>query len=131
MGCCSALMLSSAIVSGKGRTTASKPRSTALIMFVLKVGDSAKARKGTGEDRVRSLFRLVDEEWAGARIHTGLSSGEGLIWEVLNPITKTVKEGKGAAATMVEETVDPGVSDKRLLASESEFAGTLRTMRRE
>jgi hypothetical protein len=100
-------------------------------LFVLKVGDSAKARKGTGEDRVRSIFRHVDEDWAGTRIHTGLSSGEGLIWEVRNPVIKKVKEGKGAHAQMVEETIDPGVDDKRLLIIESEFAGTLRTMRRE
>jgi len=100
-------------------------------LFVLKVGDSAKARKGTGEDRVRSLFRSVDDEWTGRRLHTGLSSGEGVIWEVRDPITKLVKEGKGASATMVEETVDAGVDDKRLLVIESEFAGALRVMQRE
>src|SRR5437763_830536 len=48
-------------------------------LFVLKVGDSAKARKGTGEDRVLSFFRHVDEEWTRKRRHTGLSSGEGVI----------------------------------------------------
>src|SRR5712692_6178656 len=51
-------------------------------LFVVKVGDSAKARKGTGEDRVRSFFRHVDDDWASQRVHTGLSSGEGVIWEV-------------------------------------------------
>jgi hypothetical protein len=100
-------------------------------LFVLKVGDSAKARKGTGEDRVLSFFRHVDEDWARKRRHTGLSSGEGVIWEVRNPVTKLVKEGKGANATMVEETVDAGVDDKRLLIVESEFAGVLRVMQRE
>lgn len=44
-----------------------------LNLFVLKVGDSSKARKGTGEGRVLSLFRNVDEEWASRRLHTGLS----------------------------------------------------------
>jgi hypothetical protein len=39
-------------------------------LFVVKVGDSAKARKGTGEDRVLSFFRNVDEEWAGRRVHS-------------------------------------------------------------
>src|SRR3954451_9402831 len=75
-------------------------------LFVLKVGDSAKARKGTGEDRTFSLFRHVDERWAERRIHTGLSSGEGVIWEVRNPTIKMVSEGKGEAAVMVEQTVD-------------------------
>jgi hypothetical protein len=100
-------------------------------LYVLKVGDSSKARKGTGEDRVLSLFRNVDEEWTGRRIHTGLSSGEGVIWEVRDRITKMVKDGKGPNANMVEEIVDYGVSDKRLLVIESEFAGALRVMHRE
>ena len=80
---------------------------------MLKIGDSAKARKGTGEDRVRSLFRHVDEQWTSRRLHTGLSSGEGVIWEVRDPITKMVKEGKGASAQMVEETVDAGAREGR------------------
>jgi hypothetical protein len=102
-----------------------------LNLYVLKIGDSSKARKGTGEDRVRSLFRHVDEEWESRRLHTGLSSGEGVIWEVRDPITKLVKEGKGAAAPMVQQTVDEGVSDKRLMIIESEFSGALRVMQRE
>ena len=102
-----------------------------LNLFVLKIGDSAKARKGTGEDRVLSLFRHVDQRWASRRLHTGLSSGEGVIWEVRDPIIKMVKEGKGASAAMVEEIVDAGIEDRRLLVIESEFAGALRAMQRE
>jgi hypothetical protein len=90
-----------------------------LNLFVLKVGDSSKARKGTGEGRVLSLFRNVDEEWASRRLHTGLSSGEGVIWEVRDQIIKMAKEGKGAGASLVEEVVDHGVPDKRLLVIES------------
>ena len=100
-------------------------------LFVLKVGDSAKARKGTGEDRTSFLFRHVDEKWADRRIHTGLSSGEGVIWEVRDPVVKMVRDGKGANAALIEETVDAGVDDKRLLIVESEFAGALRAMQRE
>jgi hypothetical protein len=98
-------------------------------LFVVKVGDSSKARKGTGEDRVLSFFRHVDDEWAGRRVHTGLSSGEGVIWEVRDPITKLVKDRKSGVS--VEETVDHGVSDKRLMIIESEFAGALQVMKRE
>ena len=92
-------------------------------LFVLQVGDTAKARKGTGADRVRQLFRSVDEEWVSRRVHTGLSSGEGVIWEVRDPIFKRVKG--------VEEETDAGVKDKRLMILESEFAGALRVMQRE
>jgi hypothetical protein len=98
-------------------------------LFILKVGDSAKARKGTGEDRVLALFRDVDEEWTRHRVHTGLSSGEGVIWEVRNPIKKTATDKK--TGEMVEEVIDAGISDKRLLVIESEFAGALRVMGRE
>lgn len=55
-------------------------------LFVLQVGDTAKARKGTGADRIRQLFRFVDPDWSAQRIHTGLSSGEGVIWEVRDEI---------------------------------------------
>ena len=98
-------------------------------LFVVKVGDSSKARKGTGEDRVLSFFRHVDDEWTGHRVHTGLSSGEGVIWEVRDPIIKLAKDRKSGAT--VEEVIDQGVSDKRLMIIESEFAGALRVMQRE
>jgi hypothetical protein len=92
-------------------------------LFVLQVGDTSKARKGTGWDRIRQLFRFVDPVWFERRLHTGLSSGEGVIWEVRDPIIKRVK-GE-------EETVDDGITDKRLMIVETEFAGALRVMRRE
>src|SRR5438477_1807557 len=97
-------------------------------LFVVKVGDSSKARKGS-EDRVLSFFRHVDDEWTGRRVHTGLSSGEGVIWEVRDSITKLAKDRKSGVT--VEEVIDQGVSDKRLMIIESEFAGALRVMQRE
>jgi hypothetical protein len=100
-------------------------------IFVLQVGDTAKARKGTGADRVRQLFRYVDPDWANKRVHTGLSSGEGVIWEVRDPITKLTREGKGDDAEIFEQLIDAGVADKRLLILESEMAGALRVMQRE
>jgi hypothetical protein len=93
------------------------------IFDALFVGATSKARKGTGDGRVRQVFALADPDWYRHRIQSGLSSGEGLIWEVRDPITKTVK---GA-----EEVVDEGVPDKRLLVVQSEFAGVLQAIRRE
>jgi hypothetical protein len=55
-------------------------------------------------------------------ISSGLSTGEGLIWAVRDPIYK-MKGGK-----QVEE--DPGVSDKRHLFDEREFFNTLTVMTR-
>jgi hypothetical protein len=44
---------------------------------------------------------------------------------------RLVRDGKGANAVMVEETVDAGVADKRLLVIESEFSGALHAMQRD
>ena len=44
-----------------------------------------------------------------ARVHAGLSTGEGLIWAVRDP-----------------SGPDPGAADKRLLAVETEFASVLK-----
>ena len=52
------------------------------------------------------------------RVKTGLSSGEGLIGEVRDPVMDGAK------------VIDPGVEDKRLLVLEPEFAGALTMMRR-
>ncbi|MCI0825302.1 MAG: hypothetical protein J4N90_11165, partial [Chloroflexi bacterium] len=62
-----------------------------------------------------------------------MSSGEGLIWAVRDPIEKTdpVKE-KGRHTGAYETTIiDQGVTDKRLLVYEPEFASVLRVMSRD
>ncbi len=51
-------------------------------IFTVLVGNTSKGRKGTAWGHVRSLFEQLDSEWAGRRIHGGLTSGEGLIWSV-------------------------------------------------
>jgi hypothetical protein len=73
-------------------------------LFVIQVGDTSKARKGTGVGRIRQLFKFIDPEWDAGRVRNALSSGEGVIWEVRDPITK-LKDG-------VEETIDAGIADK-------------------
>src|SRR5262249_47756246 len=88
------------------------------------VGDTSKARKGTSWGHVDRLFKLADGEaahegWSG-RIVTGLSSGEGLIWDVRDPGGKDVN-GES----------DPGVDDKRRVVVDGEFAATLKMLGRE
>jgi hypothetical protein len=101
-------------------------------LFAAIVGVSSKGRKGTAWNHVRRVLEAIDSEWAGRRIQSGLSSGEGLIWGVRDPIEKQepVRDKKRIVdyQTVVE---DPGVSDKRLLVVESELAATLRVMARE
>lgn len=92
--------------------------------FALLVGETSKGRKGTSAGHVRRLFEAVDSAWTGDRIQCGLSSGEGLVWAVRDPITKPGKDG-------AIELVDPGEPDRRLLALESEFASTLHAIERQ
>src|SRR5262249_44990302 len=78
-----------------------------------------KGRKGTSLGRVRAVVKVADETWAGDRIKGGLSSGEGLINEVRDERQEWDNKEKRF------EVVDPGVTDKRLMVVEPEFAGLL------
>lgn len=101
-------------------------------LFGVMVGASAKGRKGSSWGHIENLFRAVDSEWVESCIHTGLSSGEGLIWVVRDAIEKTVPiKEKSRIVGHQQEMVDPGISDKRALILESEFASTLKVMGRE
>jgi hypothetical protein len=105
-------------------------------LYVVIVGDTSKARKGTSFGQARRLVEMADPEWKG-RVHSGLSSGEGLIWQVRDSITarkpaKTKEERERADSDgCIEEITDGGVMDKRLLAYESELASVLGRMARE
>ncbi|HEV8716340.1 MAG TPA: hypothetical protein VGX03_26400, partial [Candidatus Binatia bacterium] len=101
-------------------------------LFVVEVGDTSKGRKGTGWSTPRYLFSQADLEWAQSRIKSGLSSGEGLIYNVRDPVWKKepVKE-KGRVVDYQDVLADEGESDKRLLIVEPEFASTLTVMGRE
>jgi hypothetical protein len=97
-------------------------------MFVVLVGETSKARKGTSAGRIRQVFEQADPLWVKDRNHSGMSSGEGLIWSVRDPIKQWKKTENGEGA---EKEVDPGVTDKRLMIIEPEFAGALSVMKRE
>ena len=99
----------------------------AMNLFCVLVGETAVSRKGTSIGHVRRPFRAVDEAWDRDQIHFGLSSGEGLIWAVRDPIEEFKKQ-KGIYEMVV---TDPGVKDKRALIIEAEFASTLRVMNRD
>lgn len=91
--------------------------------FAVLVGETAKARKGTAHADTLTIVKRADPTWAGTRVTGGLSSGEGLIYPIRDPI-EMVKKG--------ETTVtDPGEPDKRLLAVEEEFSAVLKVATRE
>jgi hypothetical protein len=80
---------------------------------VVQVGDSSKGRKGTGWSTPRYLLAQVDAAWAAHRIKSGLSSGEGLIYNVRDALWKhePIKE-KGRVIAYQEVETDPGEPDK-------------------
>jgi hypothetical protein len=94
-------------------------------LFELLTGETSKGRKGTSWGRVRSIFERV-HSWP--RVVSGLSSGEGLKWQVRDPRSAMVKDKKSGETRM--EVVDEGVADKRLLVIEPEFAQVLRVVAR-
>lgn len=103
-----------------------------LNLFAVIVGTTAKGRKGTSWDRVRNIYSEVDKAWLDKRIVGGMSSGEGLIWEVRDAVVKIEKiDDKGRTPGFQEVEIDPGVEDKRLLIVESEFAGALKQADRQ
>jgi len=81
--------------------------------FVVLVGDSAKARKGSSWDHVARTLGAAHLGFANL-VHTGLSTGEGLIWAARDPA--------GA---------DPGAGDPRLLVVEPEFVTVLKASGRD
>lgn len=85
-------------------------------LFAAIVGRSAKARKGDSWAPIRRLFELAEPDWASGRVKSGLSSGEGLVWQVRDAD---------------EKTGDAGESDKRLLVVEPEFSRVLKVASRE
>lgn len=84
-------------------------------LFVCLVGPSARGRKGSSWRLVAELFEAATPGYIAEHVANGLSSGEGLIWAVRDPVSEE----------------DQGVADKRLLVVEEEFASPIRVMRRE
>jgi hypothetical protein len=90
--------------------------------YLVLVGRTSKARKGVSYGRVFDLFKGFDPAWTEDCIQSGVATGEGIVWRVRDATYKTV-DG-------VEEVVDPGVTDKRLLIYEPEFASVLKQTER-
>jgi hypothetical protein len=84
--------------------------------FAVLVGPSSKGRKGSAWDHVEAVLADVDPAFAGDGLVSGLSSGEGLIAQVRDPIDAS-------------DTDAP--TDKRRLVIEAEFAQVMKVLARE
>ncbi len=92
------------------------------------VGETAKGRKGSAWSSLRYVLNLVDPVWCANCTTSGLSSGEGLIWRVRDPIARTKRAKDGSTENYVE---DAGIMDKRLFCMEEEFSAVLKVAARD
>lgn len=100
-------------------------------LFIVQVGVSSKGRKGTSLNQILSILRDACPDWS-KQVKSGLSSGEGLIWAVRDPIEKlSPVRDKGKVVEYQSVIEDEGIADKRLLVTEGELASTLRVLGRE
>jgi len=91
-------------------------------LFGVGVGKSGHGRKGTSWGRVRQMMTVADPGWVEKCTGSGMSSGEGLIQRVRDSFI--IENGDS-------QTLVPGVTDKRLLAMETEFGGVLKVLKRD
>ena len=84
--------------------------------FVVLVGPSSKGRKGSAWDHVQAALAQADPGFIDGGLVSGLSSGEGLIAQVRDPIDHS-------------DTDAP--TDKRRLVVEAEFAQVMKVLARE
>lgn len=96
------------------------------------IGTTSRGRKGTAWGPPRALLERADPVWTSARVRSGLSSGEGLIFHVRDSREEQqpIKE-RGRVVSHERVRVDEGEPDKRLFVLEPEFASVLRRMRGE
>jgi hypothetical protein len=97
-------------------------------LFCVLVGESSKSRKGTAWAHIKRIIGRADEDWSKECLTSGLTSGEGLIYAVRDPVTKRARQKDGSYE---DEIVDQGITDKRRTFVESELSSTLRVMSRD
>jgi len=91
--------------------------------MMVKVGESSRARKGTGKNRIRAIMKHVDADWLDNRNTGGIGSGEVIPQLIRDSQFETVINKKtGESETVM---MDSGVDDKRLHINIGEFQGIL------
>ena len=96
--------------------------------FAVIVGETSRARKGTGKQRIRAIMQRVDSEWLLTRSVSGVGSGEKIIHLVRDAETKWIVSKKTGEGSYVK--IDDGVADKRLCVNLGEFQGILQACHR-
>jgi len=103
-----------------------------LNLFIGLVGETSKGRKGQSWSTPKYIFKQIDDDWVSKRVTSGLSSGEGLVFNVRDELIQRqpIKE-HGRVIDYQDVITDQGVTDKRLLLIEEELSQALKVMSRE
>ena len=81
-----------------------------LNLFVVLVGDSSKARKGTSWGQVARLFAEVDRPWLSTRITSGCLTAGGLVHALRDQQPPTDRRLLALSASEFTQTADSGTS---------------------
>ena len=109
------------LLAGFGNLAGRGPRAAVLAdehparLFFAQIGATSKGRKGLGWSPIKKILQAVDSEWKTA---SGLSSGEGLIFAVRDPVREHQRKKEQGRDVYQNVEVDPGVADKRLFVIE-------------
>lgn len=91
------------------------------------VGETAKSRKGQSKAEVIPIFEEADPEWARDCVGGGLSTGEGLIWNLRDPEEDDDPTDVGDKP----KRLDSGVSEKRAMVVAEELSRVLAVIRKD
>lgn len=104
-----------------------------LRVWPILVGPTGTGRKGTALAAAGTILGRALPAWWETR-GGGLSTGEGVIWEVRDPIVEreAIRDPKSKVVLKHEDVIiDAGVADKRRFLVESEFGGVLQVLARD
>jgi hypothetical protein len=88
--------------------------------FMIRVGNTSTARKGTGRDAINEPLKVIDGNWYTSRVMSGFGSGEAIVGLIADPMQQSVRDTKSSLG--FKNIVKPGVEDKRLFIREGEAA---------
>jgi len=88
--------------------------------FMVRVGNTSTARKGTGRDAINEPLQFIDGNWYTNRVVSGFGSGEAIVGLIADPMSQKVRDNKSPNG--FKTIVKPGVDDKRLYIREGEAA---------
>lgn len=96
--------------------------------YLLIVGETSKAKKGTSLKTVKYFIEKINEEYYKTCIRTGVNSGEGLVNAVRDRVISLEEKKNGE----IKETVlDEGGKSKTALFIEPEFSRLMKSGKRD